>query len=303
MPTTPPPAPAIAALHDPKDWDSIVNLVSLPVYVADMDTLTLVAANQSMGRSVEIGQACYKAIYGLDGPCPSCPLPTKRGQGPEAHATVREYHDGRDGRWLQLHERLMTWFDQRLVMHSTAVDITQLKDVQSRLDQACAEINKISIVDPLTGVSNRRKLAQVLEYEVQRATRYEDNLSFILTELDRFEDVPDIFGQQAGDLVLNEFAKILAGHTRKIDTVGRWSDHGFLIVCPDTSLGGARALAEKLRTVVKDHVFTSIGARTASLGVTQFVKPDEVDDVVLRLDQALAQAKSEGRNRTASVEK
>lgn len=297
---TPPSFPAFPP-NSPKDWDSIVNLVSLPVYVACAETLTLVAANHAMGPGVDVGQSCYKAVYGLDAPCPSCPMPAKRGHGPEDHATVREFQDGRDGRWLQVYERLMTWFDQRLVMHSTAVDITQLKDVQARLDQACAEINKISIVDPLTGVSNRRKLAQVLEYEVQRATRYEDNLSFILTELDRFEDVADIFGRQAGDRVLNEFAAILTGHTRKIDTVGRWNDHGFLIVCPDTSLGGARALAEKLRAVVKDQVFTSIGARTASLGVTQFTKPDGVDAVVTRLEQTLAQAKSEGRNRTAEA--
>lgn len=295
-------APPIAPLQDPRDWDNIVNLVSLPVYVADAETLTLVAVNQAMGTGAAIGQPCYSTVYGLGSPCPSCPLAAKPGLTPEVHANVREYHDIHDKRWLQLHERLMTWFDNRLVLHSVAVDITQLKEVQTRLDQACAEINKISIIDPLTGVSNRRKLEQVLDYEVQRATRYEDNLSFILAEIDRFEDVADIFGHQAGDLVLGEFAKILAGQTRKIDTVGRWNDYRFLVICPDTSLAGARALAEKLRGVVKDHVFPSIGARTASFGVVQFAKPDESAEVVARLEQVLAQAQNDGRNRVVAFE-
>lgn len=293
--------PSIINRADPKHWDEIINLVSLPVYVVDVESLELVAVNTAMGANAVIGAPCYASVYGLAEPCPACPLAAHPVKAPQDHASVREYFNLRANRWHQLHERLMLWFDNRIVMHSIAVDITQLKEVQNRLDQACAEINKIAIVDPLTGVSNRRKLEQVLDYEVQRATRYEDNLSFILTDIDRFEDVSDIFGQQTGDLVLAEFAKILTAQTRKIDTIGRWREDVFLVICPDTSLAGARALAEKLRSVVKAHVFPSIGARTASFGVTQFAKPESADDVIAAVEKALTQARDECRNRVVAA--
>ena len=163
----------------------------------------------------------------------------------------------------------------------------------SRLNQ---ELARLSVTDPLTGLFNRLMIDQTLNIEIQRAQRTGQPLSVIMLDLDHFKQVNDGFGHQVGDQVLVTLAKLLRLRTRKIDVAGRWGGEEFLVICPHTSLDGALALAESVRTTIDSHLFESVSHVTASLGVSSYLAGDTGKDLVARADAALYAAKKAGRN-------
>lgn len=164
------------------------------------------------------------------------------------------------------------------------------------------EISRISVTDGLTGIYNRRYLMDALEREFSRASRHKEAFSLIMVDIDHFKKVNDTYGHQTGDVVLKETARILNDALRKSDTIGRYGGEEFCIILPETTLEGARAVAENLRALVEAHVFhsgdTSLRA-TASLGVSSFPVEGITSsaDLLKRADEALYRAKEGGRNR------
>nr|HPQ65394.1 diguanylate cyclase [bacterium] len=107
-----------------------------------------------------------------------------------------------------------------------------------------------AVRDPLTGLLNRRGLAQVLKSEFSRSSRYSRPFSVAMADIDRFKALNDTFGHLAGDRVLAGVAGILAGKTREQDTVGRYGGEEFLILLPESPLDRAVILLERLRSLV-----------------------------------------------------
>ncbi|MFC1835379.1 GGDEF domain-containing protein, partial [Thermodesulfobacteriota bacterium] len=151
--------------------------------------------------------------------------------------------------------------------------------------------------DRLTGIANRFRLDEVLLQEVERAGRYETPLSLMIMDIDFFKRVNDNHGHQAGDAVLQEFARLLDSNIRKSDTLGRWGGEEFLIICPGIGLEGAAQVAEKLRSRIAKHQFGPASDQTASFGVAQYLAGETPEDLVRCADQALYRAKDNGRNR------
>jgi diguanylate cyclase (GGDEF)-like protein len=112
--------------------------------------------------------------------------------------------------------------------------------------------------------------------------------------------VNDQFGHQVGDQVLTEITEILAKGIRRNDVLGRWGGEEFIIISTDTDLSGAMVLAEKLRVMIESHVFRQVGKKTCSFGVSQLRKNETIDALLIRSDQALYRAKSQGRNRVVA---
>lgn len=169
--------------------------------------------------------------------------------------------------------------------------------VTSEVDQKNRELQHLYVTDQLTGVFNRYKLDEVLITELDRVQRYAHSLGIILLDVDHFKHVNDTYGHQVGDQVLSSMAKILQQHVRKTDTVGRWGGEEFLIVCPETDLGGLMELAEKIRSRIEAFSFPTVGTKTASLGIAIHQEGDTIDHMILKADTALYQAKEKGRNR------
>lgn len=155
---------------------------------------------------------------------------------------------------------------------------------------------ELAITDRLTGLYNRLKLDEVLEYEISRSKRYGTALSLIILDIDHFKSVNDIYGHQIGDIVLKEVANTLLSCERESDTIGRWGGEEFLIVLPNTNLAGAMITAEKIRTAIENHLFSVVGKKTASFGVSEFLVEENENSFIERADQALYRAKSGGRN-------
>ncbi len=158
-------------------------------------------------------------------------------------------------------------------------------------------VEELAVTDRLTGLYNRMKLDEVIEYEVHQAHRYTGGLSVIMMDMDKFKSVNDTYGHQAGDKVLQELATIFTRNIRESDTVGRWGGEEFLVICPETDLHHAGLMAEKLRTAVEEHDFSKVGHKSCSFGVSTYRTDDSPESIVERADKALYEAKERGRNR------
>lgn len=173
----------------------------------------------------------------------------------------------------------------------------EIEEKNRKIVKINEELKKLSITDKLTGLFNRNKLDEVLEHEHYRASRYGSRYSLIMIDIDFFKSVNDTFGHLTGDTVLVEISAILKDSIRKVDTVGRWGGEEFIIVCPETSLEGAVAIAEKIREKVAGKVLKVVEHKTVSLGAASYKKGETLDDIIKRADDSLYRAKKNGRNR------
>ncbi|MDR5900109.1 diguanylate cyclase [Halomonas vilamensis] len=170
------------------------------------------------------------------------------------------------------------------------------KDITQRLKHE-QELKRIASTDMLTGLVNRMSFDQRLEKEIERTRRYERPLSLIMIDIDHFKPINDEHGHDVGDQVLGDFARVLSANLRTTDICARWGGEEFMVLAPETEFSQAVQLAEKLRLAIVDVIFPVVGKVTASFGVVE-VGPNELATrVVKRADQALYQAKAEGRNR------
>ncbi len=187
----------------------------------------------------------------------------------------------------------------RIRYHSRAY-VNQLK-----LDEAFRTLKKLTITDPLTGISNRRYFHDFLEQEWKRAARNQTPISVILSDIDFFKLFNDSYGHQTGDDCLKKVAKVLQDSLKRpSDMVARYGGEEFVVVLPETDERGALKVAERMRTNVEaldiPHSTSAIASHvTISLGVSSAIPDGKLKPNILisRADSALYQAKHDGRNR------
>jgi two-component system, cell cycle response regulator len=181
----------------------------------------------------------------------------------------------------------------------------RIAELELRLRTAREEAVKLSLTDALTGVNNRRYLSDALPSEVARARRFRRPVSVVMCDIDHFKRVNDRHGHTAGDVVLREFAALLAAKIRvEIDWVARFGGEEFVVVLPETDLGGALLVAERLRAAVAAlevrHEAQAIRL-TASFGVASVgaVWPagSVAEQLLAQADLCLYLSKKLGRNR------
>lgn len=290
-------------------WD-ILDLAPFRVYVIDTLSHEVVYANgQRQPDMPRSGLKCHQLIYQEERPCLSCKMPELLdGAGrPNGRIVTSERFNEAEDHWYQLQEGTMALCDGRTAMYSIAIDIGEIKEMQNSLAAAHAELafknqqlESLSVTDRLTGLFNRRKLDEVLSRECERAQRTHLPLTVILADIDQFKNVNDGHGHLVGDQLLGDIATILLRSVRKVDTVGRWGGEEFMILCPDTDLPGACALAESIRAVVESNDFPIVGRKTSSFGVAEYQPGEGPEATVKRADIALYRAKATGRNRVVS---
>src|SRR5215210_3760737 len=164
------------------------------------------------------------------------------------------------------------------------------------------KLREISLTDGLTKVDNRRSLEERLHEMWEHAVRLHEPIAIVMCDIDKFKSVNDTYGHQAGDAVLQQFAKLLKDEAREIDRVGRYGGEEFLLILPGTVLDAAVTFAERLREKVASHTFTFPGGtleRTMSCGVasTPHPKVKDQEGLLRAADDALYVAKETGRNR------
>jgi diguanylate cyclase (GGDEF)-like protein len=167
------------------------------------------------------------------------------------------------------------------------------------------EIYRLTIIDALTDIHNKRYLLEFLDRELSRSGRYSRPLSLVMFDIDRFRVINEDLGHLGGDFTLRELASRIKGSVRKEELFARYGGEEFAVVLPETTAQGAVTLSERLRQVIasqpfryEDHSYQV----TISLGVAT-TSGDETmtPSALMRLaDEKLYQAKREGRNRVVS---
>lgn len=166
---------------------------------------------------------------------------------------------------------------------------------------------ELSIIDPLTGLYNRRYMMNKLGQLLNRSAQGHSPVSIAAFDIDHFKAVNDTHGHDAGDVVLQEFAKRLKDNVRPMDVVCRHGGEEFLVIMPGTPGDMACSAAERIRRSVAGEMFQIDEANvslsiTVSAGVaTEEVGSKSSDDLLKRADDALYKAKNAGRNRVESV--
>ena len=155
-------------------------------------------------------------------------------------------------------------------------------------------------IDPLTKLQNRRSFDSVLEYTLQRKARYEESYSILLFDIDHFKKVNDTYGHQRGDEVLVELSELIKDTIRESDIAVRWGGEEFVILLSNTKLEEAKFLAEKIRIIIAQESIANLEI-TCSFGVVEVTKNDTARSLLLRVDNALYEAKESGRDCVISL--
>jgi diguanylate cyclase (GGDEF)-like protein len=186
----------------------------------------------------------------------------------------------------------------------------ELMETRRQIEHRNRDLERISALDTLTQIANRRRFDAALRQEWRRSARDEAPLSLVFCDIDHFKLFNDTYGHQAGDECLIRVAQTMEETlNRPADLAARYGGEEFIALLVDTSLEGARMLAERMRAGVEglriEHGASSVAPYlTVSLGVATLVPRPAVrpEDLVDLADRALYAAKAGGRNRVASAE-
>lgn len=150
--------------------------------------------------------------------------------------------------------------------------------------------------DFLTGALNRRGFIEVANTFLDEARRFGQPCSIALFDLDHFKTVNDTHGHEAGDKLLQDVVCLARKHLRQVDRLARWGGEEFIVLLPHTNLAGAHVVADKIRQTIASHIPAHNQPITASFGIATCAANDTLDDIIRRADEALYQAKQNGRN-------
>lgn len=208
---------------------------------------------------------------------------------------------------------MMCWLV--IILSFLAYRIVKLKDevvIQRKRESELLEINQLldtrgkalerkAKTDPLTGAFNRLGLEEAISLGLQEWRKYQKPLSLVMIDIDHFKQVNDRHGHDIGDLVLSHLSNIVQQHTRAQDLFARWGGEEFVLVCRDTDIDSACAIAEKLRELINNQTLHNDITITASFGVATLKAHENLEQLFKAADIALYEAKAAGRNRVVTA--
>ncbi|MGB9666642.1 MAG: diguanylate cyclase [Candidatus Cryosericum sp.] len=173
----------------------------------------------------------------------------------------------------------------------------------STLAEQLKELADSSIMDPLTGIYNRRYVDTILEQQYGLFKRHFQRFGLVMIDVDHFKSVNDTFGHLAGDEALKLVASVLRGSVRSVDCLARFGGDEFIIVCPLVELEGIEKLSERIVEMVHHSVLSSPENPKQSIQVSISVggsmvdyKDKSAEDIIARADEALYRVKRDGGN-------
>lgn len=169
------------------------------------------------------------------------------------------------------------------------------RDVSER-KQFEAELTRLAVTDPLTGLWNRRQTTELLSADLAQAQRGGQALTLLMIDVDHFKSINDTHGHQAGDRVLIEVARRLSENVRGTDVLARWGGEEFIVLLRFCGLRDGLVAANKLRQRIADTPFENLLSVSVSIGAAELQPDEDLTSWLSRADAALYEAKRSGRN-------
>lgn len=195
--------------------------------------------------------------------------------------------------WVEISSKLRLNEQNELEILGVSRSIDDRKKAES-------EINYLSYHDQLTGLYNRHYFEMIITDEMDRSDRYDEPLSMLLLDLDHFKIVNDTWGHPIGDELLQLTANVIGRNIRASDVLIRFGGEEFVVLMPQTTKEGIFEAAEKIRHAIEKEHHPITGIRTVSIGVAQRMSNESFRHWYRRVDEALYQAKENGRNRVVA---
>lgn len=215
-------------------------------------------------------------------------------------------HLGDTGKWLFFTAAPLKDSSGKIIgAIETLQDVTDRKLAEEALRSSECRHRELSITDSLTGLYNSRHFFSRATEEVERANRYGSPLALILMDVDNFKQYNDTYGHLEGDHVLAALAEVIRHEIRGADSAYRYGGEEFIVIFPETEVEEALVVAERLRQVFEDTVFSPAAGEeartTISIGGGIYHPEEGLTAFVKRVDEAMYRAKKCGRNRVVFV--
>ena len=184
-------------------------------------------------------------------------------------------------------------------LHALTQKIGDMESETSELKKRLDVAQRRASLDPLTGLPNRQAFEDRLLDEIARCDRHGHPLTLAIWDIDFFKAINDTYGHKSGDKALVIISKLMSGHCRKSDFIGRFGGEEFVMLFPETNAQTALLVSNKLRGLIANSGFNANGhkvAITLSCGITEYVAGDDSESIFVRADNALYKAKQQGRN-------
>jgi diguanylate cyclase (GGDEF)-like protein len=178
---------------------------------------------------------------------------------------------------------------------------SELLEINELLDTRGKALEIKAKTDPLTGAFNRLGIEEAISLGLQEWHQNRKPLSLVMIDIDHFKQVNDRHGHAIGDAVLSNLSNIVQQHTRTQDLFARWGGEEFVLVCRDTDLDSACAIADKLRELIATQTLHQNIHITASFGVATLKTNENLEQLFKAADTALYEAKTAGRNRVVTA--
>lgn len=235
---------------------------------------------------------------------------------PEGHAEViRELivptiHEGQVVAILGVGNKRIDYDEQDVELVSYIADLVwsviEQKQTNEQIQQLNAQLERLAMMDELTGLMNRRAFFIQGAKEISRAQRHQTTLSLLMLDVDVFKTVNDRYGHAAGDRVLQHVSRTIVENLREMDMVARMGGEEFSVLLPNTQAEDAVRLAERVRCAVEgescQHQDQIIDV-TVSIGVASYDKDiSSLESLLRHADDSMYQAKNQGRNRVVFMD-
>lgn len=260
-------------------------------------TITGWAPRDVIGRSCPEGVLRHVDAEGNELCRTGCPVSTALAEGRPVRADVFLHH--RAGHRVPVRVEAVPVRDAagRVI---GAVEVFTDQTERMEAIRRVEELTEIVFLDPLTGIGNRRYAEVVLEEKMAELSRYGFRFGVLFADVDRFKEINDRHGHDAGDEVLRMVATTLARSARSLDFVGRWGGEEFVVLLANVTEFNLPLVADRARRLVEhSELATPLGPlkATVSIGATLVRKGEQAADVVRRADALMYEAKAAGRNR------
>jgi two-component system, cell cycle response regulator len=253
-----------------------------------------------IGEQQAVGSKCYQ-VFGSDR-ChsPKCPVTRIFGGEKRIQYEGQRHHAGTEVHYLVSGSPFQAPDGELIGAVLHLIDISGRVRAERTLRESERRYMELSTIDELTKLYNKRYFNEQLGREIARTWRYKHPLTILMLDIDDFKIHNDTYGHAEGDRVLARIGELLRANLRTSDVPCRYGGEEFVVILPETSGEQAMVVAERIRGSIAGEEFQpGPGARvgkTVSLGIAQYVPGEEGEELVVRADRNLYQAKLQGKN-------